>query len=120
MSQPLIRDYPDAITASQAETALCVFEWLVDHSDQSPYAEMFEDIGWAQMRLNAITTGVWIDRLCAGMEFKEAWDWVVVPFILSLINWSTWDNCSYSKFDEAFPNTEAMRKAVREAFDVGR
>lgn len=113
----LIKDWPDALTASQAETALCVFEYLMDRQSKHPFADMFDDIGWAQMRLNAIVTAVWIDRLIGGMEFEEAHDWEIVPFLLGLFNWDAWAECAYGKFEGAFPDTDTARLLLTSTFD---
>lgn len=76
-----------------AETALCIWEWMLDCRDKMPFDKLFTDHGTSAMRCFAIDMTPWVSavylRCIEGDELlfdSHSFDWDVVPSIV--------DHCS--------------------------
>lgn len=103
-------------TESGVETALCVFEWLIDrqHAEDEPWADMFEDTGWGQMRLSAIQTAAWIEECLDGIDVGDcdvSFDWGIVPWFMGRLDPDKWIEGTAYGGREPFPDVTQTRAA---------
>lgn len=80
-------------TLVQMESALCVWEHILEHREQEPYKSLLADHGYGAMRFCATQAGDICDRAYKkmkelGYEFTVSYDWEFVPQILALIDWN--------------------------------
>jgi hypothetical protein len=84
----------------QVETALCVFEWLMDTNSndntedevKQTIQSMFESYGWSAMRTAAIQAGLFVEDCwchCDKIKFmeEESFDWEFVPMVCRALDW---------------------------------
>ena len=88
------------ITISEAESALCVYEWLLDTNKtdddviNKTIRKLFDDYGWAAMRSIAIEVGLfaeqcWLyaDKHMDHLTSQGSFDWDFCPVVCHHIEW---------------------------------
>lgn len=80
------------LTLAEVETALCVWEDLLERRDSELFRSLFDNHGTSCMRSCAIQAGLIAEETFTllekqGYEFSLPFDWEFVPFIVSQLDW---------------------------------
>lgn len=82
-----------AFSRDETASALCAWEWMLEHREGPMLGSLFDSNGSGSMRAVSIQAGIichqaWERMRAMGYNFAESYDWDFVPSVLERLDWN--------------------------------